>query len=67
MQTYWIVRDNGRIVAALKDDKCLSDRDRYYRLEDICSFAEIGPVERISTDYPITIGGTVENFVRPKA
>lgn len=64
MQTYWIVRENGKIVAAMVE--------KYYEnnpqqlIQDIRDLAATGPVECIRTSEPIKLGGTIEKFVRPR-
>lgn len=65
MRTYWIVRENGNIVAAMAEDLEINDPHQF--INDIKEFAELGPVERIRTHEPIHLGGTVDKFVRPKS
>lgn len=59
MVTYWIVRENGVIVAAMIDRVCKTDRDRENMIEDLRCFSTIGPVERVTTSEPVCIGGTL--------
>lgn len=58
MQTYWIVRENGKVVAALAE-RFYSDTPEEL-LTDLKDFAKTGPIERITTDQPVIIGGSLD-------